>query len=221
MILIGRRAGKCPPFFLPKTIKEKGDYESSISDILGKFEKEQANPTRMSYIGDVVDNNDPKKLGRIKVRINGFDFTQSPIKIRVSYLDENYNIAIDTNPVELVINPREVHVIPYIENSHIQYDGLEHPYDINNFKVVKDNGEFCEQVNTLYAGEKIQLIAKCYNETYGYVLAPINAATYQFYGYEVACSEDILANYTIIVDEDVPVEFIITPIEVEISPKLR
>ena len=28
--------------------------------------------------------------GRIKVRINGFDFTQSPIKIRASYLDENY-----------------------------------------------------------------------------------------------------------------------------------
>jgi hypothetical protein len=34
--------------------------------------KEQANPTRMSYIGDVVDNNDPKKLGRIKVRISAY-----------------------------------------------------------------------------------------------------------------------------------------------------
>ena len=31
--------------------------------------KEQADPTAMSYIGNVVDNNDPKKLGRVKVRI--------------------------------------------------------------------------------------------------------------------------------------------------------
>ena len=31
--------------------------------------KEQVDPTTMSYIGSVVDNNDPKKLGRIKVQI--------------------------------------------------------------------------------------------------------------------------------------------------------
>ena len=31
--------------------------------------KEQVDPTTMSYIGNVVDNNDPKKLGRIKVQI--------------------------------------------------------------------------------------------------------------------------------------------------------
>ena len=32
--------------------------------------KEQPDPTTMSYIGNVVDNNDPKKLGRIKVQIS-------------------------------------------------------------------------------------------------------------------------------------------------------
>lgn len=32
--------------------------------------KEQPEPTTMSYIGNVVDNNDPKKLGRIKVQIS-------------------------------------------------------------------------------------------------------------------------------------------------------
>ena len=32
--------------------------------------KEQVDPTAMSYIGNVVDNNDPKKLGRIKVQIS-------------------------------------------------------------------------------------------------------------------------------------------------------
>lgn len=31
--------------------------------------KEQVDPTTMSYIGNVVDNNDPKKMGRIKVQI--------------------------------------------------------------------------------------------------------------------------------------------------------
>jgi phage baseplate assembly protein gpV len=31
--------------------------------------KEQADPTAMSYIGEVVDNNDPKKLGRVRVLI--------------------------------------------------------------------------------------------------------------------------------------------------------
>ena len=31
--------------------------------------KEQANPTTMSYIGEVVDNKDPKKLGRLRIRI--------------------------------------------------------------------------------------------------------------------------------------------------------
>ena len=34
--------------------------------------KEQANPTTMSYIGDVIDNRDPKKLGRLKVRISAY-----------------------------------------------------------------------------------------------------------------------------------------------------
>ena len=34
--------------------------------------KEQANPTTMSYIGDVIDNKDPKKLGRLKVRISAY-----------------------------------------------------------------------------------------------------------------------------------------------------
>lgn len=32
--------------------------------------KEQIDPSGMSYIGNVVDNNDPKKLGRIKVQIS-------------------------------------------------------------------------------------------------------------------------------------------------------
>lgn len=32
--------------------------------------KEQPDPATMSYIGNVVDNNDPKKLGRIKVQIS-------------------------------------------------------------------------------------------------------------------------------------------------------
>lgn len=32
--------------------------------------KEQVDPTTMSYVGNVVDNNDPKKLGRIKVQIS-------------------------------------------------------------------------------------------------------------------------------------------------------
>ncbi len=32
--------------------------------------KEQVDPTSMSYIGNVVDNNDPKKLGRVKVQIS-------------------------------------------------------------------------------------------------------------------------------------------------------
>ena len=31
--------------------------------------KEQVDPTAMSYIGDVVDNKDPKKLGRVRVKI--------------------------------------------------------------------------------------------------------------------------------------------------------
>ena len=34
--------------------------------------KEQVNPTAMSYIGDVIDNNDPKKLGRVKVKISAY-----------------------------------------------------------------------------------------------------------------------------------------------------
>lgn len=34
--------------------------------------KEQADPYGMSYIGSVVDNKDPKKLGRIKVRITPY-----------------------------------------------------------------------------------------------------------------------------------------------------
>ena len=32
--------------------------------------KEQVDPTTMSYVGNVVDNNDPKKLGRVKVQIS-------------------------------------------------------------------------------------------------------------------------------------------------------
>ena len=32
--------------------------------------KEQIDPASMSYIGDVVDNNDPKKLGRVRVQIS-------------------------------------------------------------------------------------------------------------------------------------------------------
>ena len=32
--------------------------------------KEQIDPASMSYIGSVVDNNDPKKLGRVKVQIS-------------------------------------------------------------------------------------------------------------------------------------------------------
>ena len=34
--------------------------------------KEQSDPTSMSFIGNVVDNNDPKKLGRIKVQISPY-----------------------------------------------------------------------------------------------------------------------------------------------------
>jgi hypothetical protein len=34
--------------------------------------KEQTDPTTMSYIGNVVDNNDPKKLGRVKVQISPY-----------------------------------------------------------------------------------------------------------------------------------------------------
>lgn len=34
--------------------------------------KEQVDPTAMSYIGNVVDNNDPKKLGRLKVQISAY-----------------------------------------------------------------------------------------------------------------------------------------------------
>ena len=32
--------------------------------------KDKPDPTTMSYIGNVVDNNDPKKLGRVKVQIS-------------------------------------------------------------------------------------------------------------------------------------------------------
>ena len=34
--------------------------------------KDQVEPTAMSYLGSVVDNNDPQKLGRIKVRITPY-----------------------------------------------------------------------------------------------------------------------------------------------------
>ena len=34
--------------------------------------KEQVDPAAMSYIGNVIDNNDPKKLGRLKVQISAY-----------------------------------------------------------------------------------------------------------------------------------------------------
>ena len=73
--------------------------------------------------------------GRIKVRINGFDFTQSPIKIRVSYLDENYK----KKTTETYLFVEQPTIIAAGETGTYHY--YTSPGVLQTKQIVKENGK--------------------------------------------------------------------------------
>jgi hypothetical protein len=84
-------------FIIPN--KQKTDAEGNVAgdaEIYTYKDNPETQDVEESYLANIEEDANGDAIvdvdhitGRITVKINGFDFTQSPIKIRASYLDEN------------------------------------------------------------------------------------------------------------------------------------
>lgn len=84
-------------FIIPN--KQKTDAEGNVAgdaEIYTYKDNPETQDVEESYLANIEEDANGNAIvdvdhitGRITVKINGFDFTQSPIKIRASYLDEN------------------------------------------------------------------------------------------------------------------------------------
>lgn len=120
---------------------KKEKFEKDLSDLLREFLDNQSRSSvseKKFYIGRVVDNNDPEKLGRCRVRIFGvFDDGKIPDSdIPWALHDESFT---GSNTGSFIVPPIDTIVRVYFENDNIyQPIYTSKVVDKNNISTFKD-----------------------------------------------------------------------------------
>lgn len=122
---------------------------------------------------------------------------------------------------KLIIGQRNITIAPYILETGKVYDGQYYNYDPTQYVVLSDNGLDVSESNVhkLIEGNSLQLFVRYESNKYGSD-TPLNADSYNIYGYEYvySCDESDVVNYNIEVSKTSYVTYTIEKFKLFISP---